>query len=142
MNETKREYNSQAYRNPPTAVDILLEYNGGIVLVKRKNFPYGWALPGGFQEYGESLEQTGIREGKEETGLDVKILHQLSARSEPDRDPRTHVNSVAFIAKGYGTLKAGDDAKEVMIASIDEMPELVFDHIERIKEYREWREKN
>lgn len=130
---------NKVYRNPPTAIDLVLEYQGGLVLVKRKNPPYGWALPGGFQEMGESLEETAVREGKEETGLDVKLVKQLKVYSEPCRDPRMHVNSVAFIAKGYGKLKAGDDAKEAMIANLENLPELVFDHPKRIEEYRRYK---
>ena len=130
---------NKIYRNPPTAVDLVLEYQGGLVLVKRKNPPYGWALPGGFQEMDESLENTAVREAKEETGLDIKPVKQLKVYSEPNRDPRMHVNSVAFIAKGYGKLKAGDDAKEARIATLDNLPELLFDHPKRIEEYRRYK---
>ncbi len=135
------------YRNPPTAVDIIIEVYksnklGGIVLVKRKNPPYQgrWALPGGFQEVGESLEQTAIREAKEETNLDIMIKTSLPVFSNPNRDPRGHVNSIGFIASAYSSPKGGDDASEAKIFGLDKLPfPLAFDHDKRISQYESWK---
>jgi len=134
------------YENPPTAADIVIEVYiknefKGIVLIERGNEPYKgkWALPGGFQEIGESLETTAIRETKEETGLDIIILEQIKMYSNPDRDPRGHVNSIGYIAKAEGIPKAGDDAAKAKIFKLDELPELAFDHEKRIEEYKKWK---
>lgn len=135
------------YRNPPTAVDIIIEmYNAnklnGIVLVRRKNPPYKgqWALPGGFQEVGESLEQTAVRESKEETNLDIKLQEALPVFSNPDRDPRGHVNSIGFIASSYEYPKGGDDASEAKVFPLENIPyPLAFDHDERIRQYECWK---
>ncbi|MBN2367437.1 NUDIX hydrolase [Candidatus Woesearchaeota archaeon] len=113
---------------PGISVDIIIQYSGGIVLVKRKNPPFGWALPGGFVEAGESLEEAAVREAKEETNLKIDLQRQLHAYSDPGRDPRQHVITVAYIAKGTGYLIAGDDAKEAEVFKINELPKLVFDH--------------
>jgi len=99
------------YQNPLPTVDIIIEIETkGIVLIKRKNPPYGWALPGGFVDYGESLEEAAIREAKEETDLDVKLNKQLHTYSNPKRDPRHHSISTVYIAKGKGRPQARDDA--------------------------------
>lgn len=128
------------YRNPIPTVDIIIEVEGGIVLIKRKNYPYGWALPGGFVEYGESLEDAAIREAKEETGLDVIDLRQFHTYSSPDRDPRHHTISTVFIGKGMGVLKGGDDAKEARIFSKDNLPEdIAFDHRKILTDYFEYK---
>ena len=80
----------QKHRNPLVTIDIVIEIDEGIVLIKRANPPYGWALPGGFVEYGETLESSAVREAKEETSLDIKLKEQFHTYSEPDRDPRHH----------------------------------------------------
>lgn len=117
------------YRNPFPTVDIIIRINGGIVLIERKNPPYGWALPGGFVDYGESLERAAVREAKEETSLDVRLLSQLGAYSDPVRDPRHHTISVVFIAEAEGIPKAADDALSVKIFTYETLPEiLAFDH--------------
>lgn len=128
------------YRNPFPTVDIIIEVEGGIVLIQRRNPPYGWALPGGFVDYGESLEEAAIREAKEETSLDVELLSQLGAYSDPDRDPRQHNISVVFVARsrGKGKPAASDDALEVGIFDGDSIPEeLAFDHSRILEDYFE-----
>ena len=126
----------KAYRNPFPTVDIIIELDEGIVLIKRKNPPYGWALPGGFVNYGESLEASAVREAKEETSLDVTLVAQLGAYSEPDRDPRMHTITVVFMAKAQGEPKAADDASEVGIYRQDTLPEdLAFDHGKILRDY-------
>ena len=128
------------YRNPFPTVDIIIEVEGGIVLIQRKNPPYGWALPGGFVDYGESLEEAAIREAKEETSLDVELLSQLGAYSDPERDPRQHNISVVFVARsrGKGRPAASDDALEVGIFDGDSLPkELAFDHSRILEDYFE-----
>ena len=117
-------------KSPLVAVDVVILFNGSIVLVKRLNEPYKncWALPGGFVEYGETVEKAAIREAKEETGLDIKLLKLVGVYSDPKRDPRGHVISIAFLAKRIGgELKAASDAKEVRI--FEKIPKnLAFDH--------------
>ena len=117
------------YRNPFPTVDIIIRINDGIVLIKRKNPPYGWALPGGFVDYGESLETAAVREAKEETTLDIKLISQLGAYSDPQRDPRHHTISVVFIAEADGVPKAADDALSAKIFAENEVPDnMAFDH--------------
>jgi len=113
-------------------VDGVIIYNNGVVLIKRKREPFKdrFALPGGFVEYGETVEDALRREMKEETGLDVRILKLVGVYSDPGRDPRGHTVSVAFLCLGEGKLKAGDDAKEVHVVPVGEAleTELAFDH--------------
>ncbi|MCX7613753.1 MAG: NUDIX domain-containing protein [Caldimicrobium sp.] len=125
------------YRNPIPAVDLIIEYQGGIVLIDRKNPPLGLALPGGFVEYGETLEEAAIREAKEETNLEVELLKILGCYSDPKRDPRFHTISTVFIAKGFGILMGKDDAKEAVVLKPEEIPwpKLVFDHEKILKDY-------
>ncbi|NOY64377.1 MAG: NUDIX hydrolase [Nitrospirae bacterium] len=124
------------FRNPLPTVDIIIEINGGVVLVKRKNPPHGWALPGGFVDYGESLEDAAVREAKEETGLDIKLVRQFHTYSKPGRDPRFHTITTVYIAKAKGTPRAGDDAKEVGIFQRDNLPDnIVFDHKDILDDY-------
>lgn len=124
------------YRNPLVTVDIIIEINGGIVLIERSITPYGWALPGGFVDYGESLESSAIREAKEETSLDIKIEEQFHTYSDPDRDPRHHTVTTVFIAKGGGSPKAADDAKNLSIFNETNLPyPIVFDHGKIISDY-------
>jgi len=138
----------EKYRNPFPTVDIIIEMASGsygvmgqrkagnIVLIERKNTPLGWALPGGFVDYGESLEVAAIREAEEETCLKVRLLYQLGAYSAPTRDPRFHTISVVFVASATGAPKAADDAKDVGIFSRDSLPEnLAFDHGEILQDY-------
>lgn len=124
------------YRNPTPTVDVIIEYQGGIVLIQRKNPPYGWALPGGYVDYGESLENAAIREAKEETNLKLKALRQFRCYSDPQRDPRGHTVTTVFTALGKGTLKAKDDAKALEVFTKDNLPqELAFDHGKIIQDY-------
>jgi ADP-ribose pyrophosphatase YjhB (NUDIX family) len=126
-----------AYKNPIPAVDLIIEIEGqGLVLIERLNPPPGWALPGGFVEVGESLEQAAVREAKEETCLDVELLGQFHTYSDPNRDPRMHCISTVFIARATGTPRAEDDAKSVAIYPKDQLPDvLAFDHRQILKDY-------
>ena len=137
-----------AFRNPIPTTDIIIEYSNGekegIVLITRKNPPYGIAIPGGFAEYGISLEENAVKEAREETGLEI-ILESperpLCVHSSPERDPRKHILSIAYVARGYGRLMAGDDAASARLYSIDEVVELVkndalaFDHGRILEKY-------
>lgn len=124
-------------KQPFTAVDLIIEIEGkGLVLIERLNPPHGWALPGGFVDYGESLEQAAIREAKEETCLDVELLGQLHTYSDPGRDPRMHCISTVFVARASGEPKAEDDAKAVALYPHDQLPEvLAFDHRQILDDY-------
>lgn len=121
---------------PLLTVDALIIYKDKIVLIKRKNPPYKdmFALPGGFVEIGETVEKAVIREAKEETNLDIKIISLLDIYSDPQRDPRGHTVSICFIALGYGELKAGDDAGDVELFYIEKVPKLAFDHNKMIED--------
>jgi 8-oxo-dGTP diphosphatase len=127
-----------AYRNPFLTVDIIIELEGrrGIILIRRAKPPYGWALPGGFVDYGESLEDAARREAREETSLEVELAGQLGAYSAPDRDPRHHTVSVVFVARAPGEPRAASDAKQVGIFSEGDLPtELAFDHARILADY-------
>ena len=123
------------YKNPTPTVDIIIELDGGIVLIERRNPPHGWALPGGFVDYGESFEQAAVREAKEETGLGVELVRQFHTYSDPDRDPRQHTASTVFIARAEGTPAGADDALQAGIFHRDNLPPLVFDHARIIEDY-------
>jgi len=125
----------QVYRNPVPTVDIIIEIGEAIVLIKRKNPPHGWALPGGFVDYGESYETAAAREAAEETGLVVKNMRQFRTYSEPDRDPRQHTASTVFIARADAQPTAGDDAAEAKLFTEGNLPELVFDHSKIVADY-------
>jgi ADP-ribose pyrophosphatase YjhB (NUDIX family) len=127
----------KVYQNPMLTVDIIIEIGTkGIILIKRKNPPYGWALPGGFVDYGESLEEAAVREAKEETDLDVKLIAQLHTYSDPKRDPRHHSISTVYIAKTKGIPQAKDDAIEIGIFNESSLPdEIAFDHRSILKDY-------
>ncbi|WP_456475411.1 NUDIX domain-containing protein [Candidatus Pyrohabitans sp.] len=129
---------------PALAVDIIIEVGSRIVLIRRKHEPFSgcWALPGGFVECGERVEEAARREAKEETNLEVDVKELLGVYSSPERDPRGHVVSVCFIARGEGELKGRDDAKEARLFTPAEVAELklAFDHAEIIKDYMKRRE--
>lgn len=122
-------------------MDIIIEIGKqGIVLIKRKNSPHGWALPGGFVDYGEALEEAARREAKEETGLDVELVRQLHTYSDPVRDPRHHTITTVFIARSAGALAAApvaaDDAEEIGIFTKENLPQpLMFDHAKILADY-------
>jgi len=109
----------------------------GIVLIERKNPPLGLAIPGGFVDVGEKVEDALKREMKEETSLDVEIVRMLGVYSDPKRDPRFHAVSVVFVCKAYGEPKAQSDAKKAKIYKLEEIPfnKLVFDHEKILKDY-------
>jgi ADP-ribose pyrophosphatase YjhB (NUDIX family) len=125
----------QVYRNPVPTVDIIIEIKEAIVLIKRMNPPHGWALPGGFVDYGESYETAALREAEEETGLTVKNLQQFRTYSNPDRDPRQHTASTVFIAQADQDPIAGDDAAEAELFTEENLPELAFDHGKIVGDY-------
>ena len=105
-----------AHRNPMPTVDIIIEIpDQGLVLIERANPPLGWALPGGFVDYGESLEDAARREAREETGLAVNLLGQFHTYSDPKRDPRQHTITTVFVAQADGTPQAADDARSLAI---------------------------
>ncbi len=125
------------YKNPVPAVDLIIEIEGrGLVLIERLNPPPGWALPGGFVEYGETLEQAAIREAKEETCLDVELRGQFHTYSDPSRDPRMHCISTVFVAKATGTPRAESDAKSCTVCAVDQLPQaMAFDHKQILEDY-------
>lgn len=147
----------KTYRNPFPTVDIIIQMplgasdertgsadcrnqhaSAGIVLIKRKNPPFGWALPGGFVDYGEPLESAAVREAAEETSLKVSLLCQLGAYSDPSRDPRHHTLSVVFVARGTGVPKAADDATDIGVFDQASLPRpLAFDHEKILQDYFE-----
>ena len=122
---------------PYVTVDIIIETLEGIVLIERSNPPYGWALPGGFVDYGESLEDAAAREAKEETNLDLVNLRQFHTYSAPGRDPRFHTIATVFIAEGRGEPRSGDDAAGLKIVRYEDLIQMdyAFDHKEIIEEY-------
>lgn len=127
---------SETFRTPLVTVDIIIEIADGIVLIERKNPPHGWALPGGFVDYGESLESAATREAKEETSLTVELCEQFYTYSDPGRDPRHHTVSTVFIATAEGIPNAADDAKTARIFSGGLLPHpLVFDHPQILQDY-------
>lgn len=125
---------------PLLTADIIIELQRGdkteIVLIERLNPPYGWAIPGGFVDKGESVEQAAIREAKEETGLDVILTCLLGCYSDPQRDPRFHTASLVYIASAQGEPVAGDDAKATRLFHITDLNiELAFDHRRILNDY-------
>jgi O-acetyl-ADP-ribose deacetylase (regulator of RNase III)/ADP-ribose pyrophosphatase YjhB (NUDIX family) len=122
---------------PYVTVDALIELPEGIVVIRRSNPPFGWALPGGFVDYGESLEDAVKREAKEETNLDLTEIKQFHSYSDPQRDPRFHTVGTVFIAKAKGRPKAGDDATGLKVVSLKELEKLdfAFDHKKIIQDY-------
>jgi 8-oxo-dGTP diphosphatase len=128
-------------KTPLATVDIVIETVGGIVLVRRRHPPPGWALPGGFVDPGESVAQAARREAKEETGLDVELTDLLAVYSDPKRDPRgLFTISTVFIARASGQPVGGDDAAEARVMSLDALPpDIAFDHPTIIADYRRYR---
>jgi len=137
------EKDIQEYRNPIPTTDIIIEYQNGIVLIERKNPPYGLAIPGGFAEFGLSLPDNARKEAREETNLEIIIENEDMPMvfSDPDRDPRYHMISVAYIARGFGKLQAGDDAQAARVYTINQVRDLIennrlaFDHARILTKY-------
>jgi ADP-ribose pyrophosphatase YjhB (NUDIX family) len=127
----------EVYQNPIPTVDIIIEIESqDIVLINRKNPPHGWAIPGGFVDYGESLEKAAVREAKEETNLDVELIRQFYTYSDPTRDPRHHTITTVYIAKGKGLLEARDDASEIGTFTQFSLPaQIAFDHRKILEDY-------
>ena len=121
---------------PLLTVDVIIETQGGIVLIERKNPPPGWALPGGFVDVGESLAAAAVREAREETSLEVTLGQQFFAYSNPGRDPRGATVSVVFLGRATGEPRAADDAKNVSVYALDQLPPLAFDHGQILDDYR------
>ena len=128
---------SEKPQAPLPTVDTIIEISsGGIVLVERKNPPHGWALPGGFVDYGESLEVAAVREAKEETCLDVTLVEQFHTYSDPQRDPRHHTVSTVYLAIADGAPQGGDDAQDAKVFIETELPDtIVFDHPKILADY-------
>ena len=121
---------------PPIAADVIAEIGARIVLIERKNFPFGWAIPGGFVDIGETVEQAAIREALEETSLDVELRALLGVYSRPDRDPRGQAVTVVYVGRGRGTPRARDDAKAIgLFAPTNPPTPLAFDHAEILDDY-------
>jgi 8-oxo-dGTP diphosphatase len=137
---------AQTYKNPTPTVDIIIEMMDRpyrpIILIERLNPPLGWALPGGFIDYGESAEAAAVREAEEETGLHVRLVEQFQVYSDPNRDPRQHTLSVVFVAAGKGQPEAKDDAKDLKIFELWQLPNnLCFDHDRILRDYRYYRDR-
>ena len=135
------------YRNPAPTVDIIVELsdrpNRPIILVERKFEPFGWAIPGGFVDYGEKVEHAAIREAKEEISLDILLIEQFQVYSNPQRDDRKHTISIVFIAEATGEPLAADDALNVGIFRTWELPtNLCFDHDLILQDYLNYRYHN
>lgn len=136
------------YKHPIPTVDIIIEIkrkNGqeGIILIKRKNPPHGWALPGGFVDCGESLEEAAVREAKEETSLDIRLKSQFHTYSDPKRDPRKHTISTVYVAAAQGKPNAQDDAQDIGIFTKEEINfPLAFDHQKILADYFKQKNKN
>ncbi|MBF2037426.1 MAG: NUDIX hydrolase [Leptolyngbyaceae cyanobacterium T60_A2020_046] len=132
------------YRNPAPTVDLIIELRDRpdrpIVLIERRNEPFGWAIPGGFVDYGESVEAAAVREAKEETALDVTLIEQFHVYSDPQRDARKHTISIVFLATAIGEPTAGDDAKGLALFRPWEVPpSLCFDHDLILRDYWQYR---
>jgi len=130
------------HKNPlPTTDAVIAGSDGRIVLVLRKHEPRGWALPGGFVDWGEELGHACVREAREETGLEVELVEQLFTYSDPRRDPRKHTISTVYACRVRGgTLQAADDAADARWYRESEIPwkDLCFDHGDILRDYFGW----
>jgi ADP-ribose pyrophosphatase YjhB (NUDIX family) len=128
------------YKNPAPVVDIIIEVKKKIVLIERRFEPFGWAIPGGFVDYGETVERAAIREAREETGLEITLIHLLGVYSDPARDSRKHTISTTFVARSAGRPVGGDDARYADLFAPNWLPgPLVFDHDRILEDYRNWK---
>jgi len=126
----------ERFKNPYPTADVIVNVGGKVVLVNRKNVPHGWAIPGGFIDYGESAEHAAAREIREETGLEITNLHLFGVYSDPKRDPRFHTLTVVYTADSTDVPHAGDDAADAALFGADELPErLAFDHADILCDY-------
>ena len=126
---------------PPIAADIITEIGDKVVLIERRNFPPGWAIPGGFVDFGETVEDAAIREAREEISLEVAIRAILGVYSRPDRDPRGQTITVVYVARASGTPRGADDAKNARLCDPRNPPTpLAFDHAEILADYVRWLE--
>jgi 8-oxo-dGTP diphosphatase len=133
-----------APRTPLLAVDLIIELHDRpgrpIVLIERKHEPLGWALPGGFVDVGESVENAAVREAAEETNLEINLQTLLGVYSDPDRDPRGHTASVVYVASSAGDPVAMDDAAAVRVYDPANLPrQLAFDHARILEDYKAYR---
>jgi len=127
-------------RNPFPTADVIIEVGDDIVLVRRKNPPEGWAIPGGFVEAGESVETAAVREALEETGLAVTLVLLLGVYSDPSRDPRFHTASTVYVGRAEGNPTGGDDAAEARLFGEKKLPSpLAFDHAKILSDYFTWK---
>lgn len=129
---------------PLLAADAIIELvdqpGRPIVLIERRNPPLGWAIPGGFVDVGETLEQAAIREAQEETSLSVTLVALLGIYSDPRRDPRGHTVTAVYVAQAFGTPRAADDAKNLEAFTMERLPAaLAFDHATVLEDYRRFR---
>lgn len=130
-------------QTPSLTVDAIIQLTDKpgrpIVLIERKYPPYGWAIPGGFVDIGETVENAAVREAKEETSLDVKLVHLLGVYSDPSRDPRGHTVSLVYVAEATGEPKAEDDAKSLKCWDVNALPdEMAFDHARILEDFRRY----
>jgi 8-oxo-dGTP diphosphatase len=124
------------HKNPIPTVDIIIELPEGIVLIERKNPPFGWAIPGGFVDYGETIEAAAVREAREETSLDVTLVRQFHTYSDPSRDKRFHTISTVFIARAEGAPVGADDAARAGVFGRENLPDnMAFDHRQILEDY-------
>ncbi len=138
-----------AYRNPAPTVDVIVELvdrpDRPIILIERLHTPFGWAIPGGFIDYGEAAETAARREAIEEIGRSIRLVELLGVYSDPQRDPRQHTMSVVYIATATGEPQAGDDAKQAHVVNLAEVPGLIasdrlcFDHGQMLQDYCDYR---